>query len=258
MPLELRPAADAVRTRRSVVLVVCQVRFEETPSVSEKTIAPRFHELLGGAEGPYPRVNRAEIASGIAMTLGPEGPIAEPRRTSGWRMHSADGAWLVGLFPGHVALQTQQYAGWDDFSDRLATVLNAAVEVVEPVFAQRIALRLVDQITGLGVDSPAGWEPYIAPQFLGPLLLSGLGTSVRAAEQQLVIDVGDSVTCTLNHAATESSDGVSDYMFDSDVFRDGSHPFDVERIQSVVLEFKDHADRLFGAATSRELLERLQ
>jgi uncharacterized protein (TIGR04255 family) len=258
MSLDLPPAEEPIPARSSVIFAICQVRFEETPSVSDKMTAVTFHERLGSADGPYPQINRAEIASGITMSFGPAGPATETKRTSGWRMVADEGAWLVGLFPGHVALQTQQYAGWDDFAERLALVLESVVAVVEPAFAQRIALRFTDRLSGLGVESAAGWEPYITPQFLGPVLLPGLGPSVRGAEQHLVIDIGEGVSCNLTHASTDPAEGTCDYIFDCDLYREGSHPFDIGAIQMVVSTFKDHADRLFGAAVTPAFLERLR
>jgi uncharacterized protein (TIGR04255 family) len=256
MPFELPEVDAAVATRQSVVFAICQIRFEETPSVSDKASGVRFHELLGDMGGPYPKVIRAEIPTGLSLSVGPSGATSEATHVSGWRMLSKDDAWLVGLFPGHVALQTHAFVDWADFADRLAQVLKAVVKVVEPAFAQRIALRIADRFD-FGLGSPVDWAPYISPEFLGPILLDHLGPLVINSNQNLALDLGEGLRCNLNHGSPDASEGTCVYSIDCDLYREESQPFDAEEIKTTVLALKGHVDKLLGAATQPALFGRL-
>jgi len=252
MPLDLPPADDAVARRSSIVFAITQIRFSENPAVSEPATGVRFHELLGGPEGPYPQINQARRA---LLNIGPGGQGTE-HESSGWRV-TAEG-WLVGIFPGIATLQTTEaYEGWDDFAARFTQVLDAISEVVQPAIIERVGLRFTDRLTDLGVEFVSGWEAYVAPAFLGPVLVPGLGQAATSTEQRVVIDVGEGVTCNFQQAATEPTDGSSDYLIDCDFFWEGGRPFDAAVVQGQVTTFKEQADSVFAAATTATLIERI-
>jgi uncharacterized protein (TIGR04255 family) len=261
MMLDLPTAAEAVSTRSSVTMAICQVRFEQQPAISTGPTAAAFHGSVGGADGPYPSIDQVEGASRTVMGVGPGGPISETTRTNGWRLASADEGWSLVLLPDNMGLQTEEgYEGWDDYAERLSNALAALAEVASPTFEQRLGLRLVDRLRcgELGVDSPAGWEAYIAPPFLGPLLQPGLASAIKGVHQQLVIDPGGGVTCNMRHGlALVQEKGGCDYVIDCDFFREGGRAFDVEAILKAVTDFKDQADRLFQASVTPALLGKI-
>lgn len=259
MTLGLPTVDEAVSARSSVVLAICQVRFEQRPEISESAaIALAFHSKLGGAAGRYPKVQQSETANRIVLGVGP-GMSQETPRSAGWTLASSSDAWGIGLQQNNAGLQTDKYDGWEDFSGRLAEMLEALTEVIEPALEQRLGLRFVDRLRLPDVKDPPGWQPYIAPAFLGPVAVDGLGAAVRAAQQQLFIDLGDGAVCNLRHGpAQPNEDGTCDYMFDCDLFREGGQPFDSKSVLSAVSTFKDQADRLFQAAATPDLLETIR
>jgi uncharacterized protein (TIGR04255 family) len=259
MTLELPPAGGPVSARSSVAMTICQVHFEQSAVVGESNTAVAFQSHLGGPDGPYPKVQEAEAVNQVTLSVGPGGPVPETKRTNGWSLRSDDEAWTIALLPNSVGLQTNQYDGWDDFATRLAKTIEALVKVVAPAFEQRLGLRCVDRIQGLGVDSPQAWAPYVTPHFLGPILEPGLGPAVRAAHQQLIIDPGDDAICNLRHGPSQpNEDGSCDYIVDCDLFREGGRTFDAAAVMRTAKDFKDHADRLFQAAATPALLDRIR
>jgi len=261
MTLDLPPASDKVSARSSVTMAICQVRFEQQTNIGAGATALAFREKLGGADGPYAKVEEAEGAHRLVMGLGPGAPISETTRMNGWNLATVDEAWSLALLPNNMGLQTNRYAGWDGFCSRLKSALDALADVVSPSFEQRLGLRFVDRIQGanLKVQSPQGWKPYVTPQFLGPVLVPGLGAAVQAAQQQLLIDAGDDTTCNLKHGPTPpNEDGSYDYLIDCDLYREGGRSFDAGAIVSVVNTFRAKADSLFQAAVTPVLLDRLE
>lgn len=253
MPLDLPQADEAVARRSSIASAIVQLRFEETPAVSQNTAGVAFHGVLGGPDGRYPQINQARRG---VLNIGPGGPSAEPHESVGWRM-TAPGGWLVGVFPGQVTLQTEDYQGWEDFSGRFDEILHAVGQVVQPAIIERVGLRFTDRLAELEIDSASGWQPYISPEFLGPILVSGLGPAIRSTEQRVVIDVGEGVICNLQHSAADPGDRGSDYYIDCDFYWEGGRPFDSAIVRDQVATFKEQADRVFAAATTATLIERI-
>jgi uncharacterized protein (TIGR04255 family) len=258
MTLDLPDPAEAVGARSSVIMAICQVRFEQSPVVSEKTTSLVFHDRLGGSSGAYPKIEEAEAVNQVTMTMGPAGPFSETKHLTGWQLSSEDDAWTVSLLPGSASLQTTAYNDWEDFSERFSALLDALGEVVAPALEQRLGLRYVDRLAGFGVESPMAWDQYISSSFLGPILIPGIGQSVQVAQQQLNLSAGNDIACIIRHGlAPPNDDGTHDYLFDCDVVRESGRPFDAAAIRRLVDSFKDQADRLFQAAALPLLLDRL-
>jgi uncharacterized protein (TIGR04255 family) len=263
MPLELPPADDRVSGRPTVSTVICQIRFEEQPSVSEGALAIEFHERVGGPSGRYSKIEPAEGANRILFEMGPDGPLQQQTtRRTGWSLQAENGSWSLVLLPDNITLQAEGegYVGWDSFVERLTEALEALADVVSPAVEQRVGLRFVDRIPGgdLGVVDPTGWEQYIAPEFLGPITVPGIGRAVRGGQQQLLLDAGNGATCGLRQGlAAITGDDRSVYVIDCDFYREGVRQFDPTAILEVVGGFREQSDCVFGVAATPDLLDAL-
>lgn len=260
MPLDLPEPDDSRLSGSPLELVVCQIRFESRPVVSDGATALAFHQALGGESGQYPVVEQVE-GQAVNVTVGPgQVPKAETTALNGWRMRSEDGAWIVSLMPDHVALETKRYTTWaEDFQPRLGTVIDAAAEHVKPTFEQRLGLRYIDRIRELELTTATEWEPFISREFLGPIAHPALAPAIKAAQQQLLLDVGDGVQCLLrNGPLVDEERGVTDYVLDYDIHRQGSRAFAAESIKAAASEFNRTALQLFQASLTDTLLERLR
>lgn len=258
-PVDL-PEPDTTRLARSPLeLVVCQVRHERRLVVGEGATALAIHEALGGAGGPYPSIDEASGAE-FNVVMGIGAPDIRETKTSGWRLTSADGAWVITLMPDNFALETSAYTTWsDEFAPRLKALIEAVDEHVKPKLEQRVGLRYVDRITELGLTELAAWQPYLRPELLGLVLHPQLGTGVRQYLQQVVIDIADGVTAGLRHGpVVEPGREAVDYQLDYDIFRQRGRPFDASAIQASADEFNVYALQLFQATITDELLDELR
>lgn len=256
------PEPDRSRLARSPLeLVVCQVRHERRLVVGEGATALAVHEALGGAGGPYPSIDEVSGAE-LNVMMGPGIGASNVRetKTSGWRLTSADGAWVITLMPDNFSLETSSYTSWDDeFAPRLNALIDAIGEHVHPTFEQRIGLRYVDRINELGLTELAAWQPYLRPELLGLALHPQLGPGVRSYQQQVVIDLADGVTAGLRHGpVVEPGRDVVDYQLDYDIYRQGGRPFDPDAVKGATAQFNVYALQLFQATISDALLEELR
>jgi len=263
MPLDLLPPPDHTPLKTSpLVQVIAQLRFEEHSIVSDSQIARDFHQALGGAAGEYPTVQNLVGGQTVTVSISPTGqPVANTKPSEGWRFSSKDSTgWAVALFPDSIGLETTAYTTWDHFASRMSDVLDIVARVVNPAFEQRLAVRFIDRIRGLGIDSPPGWAPFISEHLLGPILHPGLGPSVRGAQQLLQLDLGDEDICGLRHLMlpAENDPALLDYLLDFDIFREGGRPLDIENAKAALDRFNDYGEQLFQAAITPALMERLR
>lgn len=262
MRLEL-PAPDTTRLEKSPLqLVVCQVRFEDIPSVTDPRLALAIHGRLGGREGPYPILEQLK-GEQLEVTLGIGGsPIAtQTSPLNGWRLFSQGRDWIVSLLPGSVSLETTAYTIWDgDFNSRLTSLLDAVSEELRPALEQRLGLRYVDLLTEPEVTSPVGWQGWVETKFLGPILHERIGPLMRSAQQQLEIETGGEARCTLRHGVfpDRSTANRTNYLLDWDVYRDQAKPFDVADIERAATSFNSLALQLFQQAITPEMFSFLK
>lgn len=252
---------DRTRLARSPLqLVVCQLRFEDIPSVADPRVGLAIHELLGGRTGPYPLFEQLK-GEQLEVQIGVGGPITmQQSPLSGWRLFSEDRRWIVSLLPGSVALETTAYTTWEEFDPRLQAVFTAAAEELKPVLEQRLGLRYVDVLTEPEVSSPIGWRGWIVDDLLGPVLHERLGPFVRSTQQQLEIDAGDGIRCTLRHGALpdRARSDRTIYLLDWDVYRDHAQPFDLADLNVAASSFNLLALKLFQQAITPEMLSYLK
>jgi uncharacterized protein (TIGR04255 family) len=241
-------------------LVVCQIRFEETPAVAEGRTGLAFFNSLGGTAGPYPQFSdfRGEQ---LDITVAPGSPIAAQRTPlTGWKCVSEDQNWTVYLLPNSVSLETKAYTTWtDDFEARVRSILDAVVQQVNPSVQMRLGLRYVDLLTQSGAKAPKDWQGWIVDTFLGPALHPQLGPSVIAAQQQVELDADNGTRCTLRHGTVlDAATGSPAYLLDWDVHADAPVAFDREAILESLLGFNRLAIRLFQVAITPEMLQDLR
>jgi len=256
------PEPDRSRLARSPLeLVVCQVRHERRLVVGEGATALAVHDTLGGAGGPYPSIDEVSGAE-LNVMVGPGIGTSNVRetKTSGWRLTSADGAWVITLMPDNFSLETSSYTSWgDDFAPRLDALIDAVAQHVNPTFEQRIGLRYVDRINELGLTQLSAWEPYLRPELLGLVLHPQLGPGVRTYQHQVAIELADGVTAGLRHGpVVEQSRDAVDYQLDYDIFRQGGRPFHADAVKGAAAQFNIYALQLFQATISDALLEELR
>jgi len=200
LPARLPDPDRAPLARSPLSLVVCQIRYERAAVVGDAHVARDFHARLGGREGAYPRLDSATgIGFQVAVAPGVEPAVTQSQPLSGWRLTSQAGDWVVSLMPEFVSVETSSYDTWENFHERLRLILDATAELISPVFEQRLGLRYVNEMTEDDITEPEGWRRWIRPELIGPLMHENLAPGVTATRQTTLIDLGNEVTCTMNH-----------------------------------------------------------
>jgi uncharacterized protein (TIGR04255 family) len=260
MPPIALPEPDRTRLERSPLeLVVCQVRHERRLVVGDVASALAIHQALGGPAGLYESIDEVSGAE-MNVVMGFGAPNVHETKTSGWRLTSSDGSWVVTLMSDSFALETSAYTTWDgEFAPRLDDLVDAVSAHIQPALEQRIGLRYVDRIEELRVTELAAWQRYLRHEMLGLVLHSELGPRVRTYQQQLVIDLGEGVKAGLRHGPViEQGREEIAYQLDYDIFRQGGRPFDASGVKAAAERFNTYALQLFQATISDELLEELR
>jgi len=260
LPLVLpEPIPDALE-HSPLKLVVCQVRIEESPSVTDPRVGLELFERLGGRDGPYPVLEPFK-AEQIEVRVGSKVPLSTQQTPlAGWRAFSEDRNWIVALLSGSVALETKAYTTWDDdFLPRVERILAAVNEQLRPAIQMRIGLRYVDLISRPGISSPQGWRGRIVDEVIGPIQHPVIGSSVLAVQQQVDIDAGERVRCTLRHGTVPSdADGGPGYLLDWDIYQEEVRAFDPGVIRERLVVFHRLALQLFQQAITPELFAELR
>ena len=234
-----------------LVVVVCQLRFEQHPEVSESRFMTAFHGVLGGPSGPYAHREQTQVSQ---ITVTGAGTTLNSGDT-GWNLRSDDG-WTVAIMPSFVALETQRFTTWADFIERLETVVRAVDECVAPAIEQRLGVRFVDQLRDASVGSLAGWRGRVDDTLLGVALHATLGPIVRWSEQRLVLDFDDGTTCLLRHGSVPEHDELT-YVLDFDAYREEGRAFDVNDVLTGAGALSDHAHSVFQQALTDTYYEAL-
>jgi uncharacterized protein (TIGR04255 family) len=262
MALELAPPDERQLPKSPLTLVVCQVRFEQLPEISDARKALALHEALGGRQGKYAKMEQIQSSS-FAASMGPNVPAALSKvgDQQGWRFRSEDGSWLVSVFPGQASLETTtSYTNWRaDFRLRVDELFRAIESTLSPATRQRLGLRYLDQICDPVVQSPQEWQPYLTPEILGPVLHPTLGVGISASQQQLDIDAGDDLHCTLRHGffRDAAKGNALTYILDTDVFRADVAQYDADSLVTEVEEFHTLVLQVFQACVTPTLFDYL-
>jgi uncharacterized protein (TIGR04255 family) len=261
MPLDLPVPRKGRLARSPLALAVCQVRYEDLPSVTGSQAMLAIHQSLGGRKGQYPIAEQFELTTLNVQIVGPAPQSPTSVIKKGWRLRSEDSRWAITLMPDHVALETTKYTTWeDDFRIRLAALLDAVTEHVRPTIEQRLGLRYVNRIVEPKVGKPTELRDYIASELLGLILHEDFGEMVSGAQQQLDLDAGEGVHIAMRHGFIRDGDreGAPTYLIDFDIFRQGVQAFDVEDIKVSADSFNELALRLFQRSLTEKMLTYLE
>src|SRR5215210_1052029 len=210
-------------------VVVCQLRFEPHPAVSDIEAGLALQQKLGGRQGPYRHLEPQEMRTAV-MEFTPTGlsnASTEPSR--GWRLRSAAGDWIISLMPDLASIETSTYSTWrGDFRDRLEALLNALNETITPRAQQRLGLRYVNRLPMPENATAADWETRVAPEFLGPLSHPALKDGILSVQQQAEIQIDDRIQCVVRQGMLREPMALkaNSYLLDFDLFSAETELFD--------------------------------
>ncbi len=262
MPLNL-PELDETRLAISpLIVVICQVRFEQKLVVSDGDTGIKIHEQLGGRDGDYQWIEPLQTMA-AQIEISPYGygqGMSTGAQMSGWRLKSEDGAWTVTVLPDSASLETTAYREWSsDFEARFQALLAALARHVKPSTENRIGLRYVNRIPAEDRREPKDWIDVIAPEIIPPLTDDFWSLGVRSFQSQLELELDDGARCLMRHGFVYNQSGQLDaYALDYDVFRQGTQRFDIKVITEVLDYFHKAALAVFQKSLTPSYLSKLR
>jgi uncharacterized protein (TIGR04255 family) len=262
MPLNL-PELDETRlTVSPLVVVICQIRFEQKLVVSDGDTGIKIHEQLGGRDGEY-RWIEPLVTTAAQIEISPYGygqGLTAGVQMNGWRLKSEDGAWTVSILPDNASLETTAYGEWrGDFEVRFQSLLAALAQHVNPSIENRIGLRYVNRIPAENRHEPKDWIGVISPEIIGPLADDFWSLGLRSAQSQLELDLNDGARCLMRHGFIYNPSGQLDaYALDYDIFRQGTQRFDIKMIIEALDYFHKAALAVFQKSLTPSFLSELR
>jgi uncharacterized protein (TIGR04255 family) len=262
MPLDL-PELDETRLAVSpLVVVICQIRFEQKLVVSDGDTGLKIHEHLGGQDGYYPLIEPLQTRA-AQIEISPYGiapNLSAGIQMNGWRLKSKDSAWTITALPDSASLETTDYGEWSgDFDVRFRALLDAIVQYVKPSTESRIGLRYVNKIPAEQRREPREWATVLAPEIV-PILANDFWSSgLRNAQSQYEFELENGAGCLMRHGFSyDQSSQLDGYMLDFDIFRQGTQRFNVEKIAEVLDYFHKAALAVFQKSLTPDYLSKLR
>lgn len=248
MPVRLPEPDRRILTPAPVRTVICQLRFDSDPGVSDRALGREWATRL---QSEYPRFDQLQSET-VSIQGGADQPLPtmQRERESGWQFSSESGDWSITLLPGSLALETKAYSDWDDFLSRFSTVLDVLANTVEPAVEGRVGLRYINELGR--VDQLEGQvKPPTAGLVSDPVLRTGVVKLEQAVQLTLEGGVGAIVRFSLP-AASENA------TLDIDAYRASGRPFDPQATKETLAALNTSALALFQACIREEQLASLR
>ena len=249
------------RYRRSQLAeVICQLRFPEILSISEKAPVD-FQEAI---REEFPRFQRRMDAPAPRITGVPGNMTLQNQpATVNYQFSSADGVWRVNLTGKFISLSCSRYTCWEDFARKLDKPLAAFIRVYKPAYFERVGLRYVNTISrgalGLGATP---FNQLIAPCYLGPLMEEDVqeGATTRCSvDAEMAIRGGCRVKLHAGPGMVKRP-GVEDkevkFIFDQDLYMPGQLPVNLSA--GALQTLHAQAGSIFRGAITEELHDAME
>lgn len=236
--------------RAPISSAALQVHFEDVGDVV-RSDARAVQKALGLRK--WSDLQAQQIITGV---LGPAGFGQQPARPA-WQIKSSDGQWAVVLHPDSVALEVNEYPGWQGYKAAFQALVRAIGDVIGPQQSRRLGLRYVNQI-----QLPPGhknWDGLIPAELLGPAAGQGpFAGSVVATEQRIILDVANGIRCLMRHGMFVDQNGSNLYLLDYDIYRETPTVFDTDAIIGEAEVLHETVYDVFRATITDDLFQYLK
>lgn len=261
LPLNLPAPQRGHLSRSPLQLVACEVRYADPRHQINASLSADIVKALANVGYPYPKVNPIQVSS-LALNLSPAGlQSSQTPPATAYRLATDDARWTVTLAPETVSLETPRYGRWEgDFREHFLAILKTAADRLEPQVLSRIGLRYVDLLVEPDVTEPSGWRGRIRDEFLGPLIDANFGPAVQLSQQQVNLQVSDSLNAVLRHGLffDRTTEPALRYLIDTDVYRDTFAAFSVDQIGAALEDMHKASSQLFQYVIAPSYYEELK
>ena len=239
---------DRMRFRTNVLKkVICQVRFSHTFAIEEPSSMTEVQKAL---KSSYPEaLPREQVLFELSVQGAPAGDL---RGAFIYRFRDPSGAWVVSLSPDWVGLDTSEYTDFEEFRERLDTVVQLVEDEFGPAQRDRIGFRYINE---LPCGGKRDWRQLIRPELFGLAADDKVLERLIDCTEELHLLLGEH-KLNVRHGVAPSNDAYC-YGFDIDAFSEGRGEFKTEEIMPIVEELKTQAWSFFRASVTDELLAQL-
>jgi len=191
-----QPEERVIYKHNPLVSVICQLRFPLDLRI-DVTMPAEFQQQI---RANFPIAHEDSDGQGlqVAEDISQHFPqelldVLSTRINRRFLFSSRDRTWTITLTNSFVALETNNYVGWEDFRQNLQLMLNAITQTYQVNFFTRIGLRYQNVIdrTVLGLEnSPC--NALVSDLVLGPLATSESSESVYEHNGTFLIQLENS------------------------------------------------------------------
>ena len=252
--LGLEDVSHAVYRKSSLVLALCQVRFNPILSIANPASVAPFQLAIQDLylmTAPPPPPIAVQFAPGVPVQ------VQQPIAGGPWIFTDADDNWRLVLAQDAISLETRVYQSFSDFLERLRHVLTALVQHIQPVVVTRVGLRYINEIRSDDKDRLAS---FISQELLGPLSVSQFQAGAVQSMQELLLRYEGGYGINIRHGLLpngttvqprngEEVSRVPFYLLDFDAFvelaKPRGVPLDIDTVCEQVRDFNRTNYRLF-------------
>lgn len=246
--------------RNQLAEVICQLRFPEILSISEKAPVD-FQEAIREA---FPQFQRRQETPAPKITGVPGNMALQNQPTTiNYQFASADGIWRVNLTSKFISLTCTKYTRWEDFAGKLDKPLAAFIRIYKPAYFERVGLRYLNFISrgnlGLGMMP---FRELIAPCYLGILAeeeIAEASASRCSVDAELALRGGCRAKIHAGPGLVKrgmQQDKEVKFIFDQDLYMPGQLPINLSA--GALQTLHSQADSLFRGAITRELHDAME
>ena len=194
-------------------VVLCQIRFSPILSLLDNAGVSGFQEAL---RHRYPELDVEREAN---VALSPTTAQMSMKAPT-WRLFSDADDYKVSLAVDFVAVETPDYAHFDEFSERLMEALEALDRTVNPGRSKRVGLRKVNRFEHPDVASPSDWNNLLRSELLGLATAEAMPGEVERDYSELHLRDSDDGVLSIRHGV--DPDEHQKYRLDLDYWTTGA------------------------------------
>ena len=218
-PLSFGAHDDVVFARSPLSLVICQIRFDAITSLLTEVGIVGFQEALRAL---YPQFNREEEAEiGISDTT-----TSVRRRVPIWRLTDESGVWQTSIAVDFLSLETQNYAEFTDFLNRLGPIVDALDRTVHPSKTRRLGLRFINEFSFSKSKNVTEWSEILRNSLLGLIADRDLANVVTSSRSEIRLADANGDSLVVRHGVPQEDS--SKYVLDMDYFTTAAYPIEPE------------------------------
>ncbi len=249
--------------KNPLVQVICQLRFPKILTINTKEPA-EFQDIIRDVYPQYEE--RIDQQQEISIKGQPDQTVLPPDiKTSTRKNHkfsSSDDHWHINLTSTFIALSTDNYVKWEDFSKKLEKPLQALIEIYKPAYFVRTGLRYIDAFDRSKLKlSNSRWSELIKPFALGFLSAEEISeekVAMNNMETEITLDDGKSNVKIRANLGSIDGSSEKQYIIDSDFYSLDKVDVNIEAVNNKLDYLHSNSTRFIRWVIENKLHEAME